>query len=84
MPPHPEGEENHSDQADDGNQRVEQSAEELRLLGKWVGSSCVCERERNKVLEGKADSESLIGSVLCYICNAPHTHIQSRISKSIP
>lgn len=40
MPPHPEREEDDSHQAYDGNQRVEQSAEELGLLGKWVGGGC--------------------------------------------
>ena len=37
MPPHPEGEEDDGGQAHDGNQGVEQSAEELGLLGIWVG-----------------------------------------------
>lgn len=40
MSPHPEREENHSNQSDDGNQGVQQSAEELGLLGKWVGGGC--------------------------------------------
>lgn len=48
MPPHPQGEENHGDQADDGNQGVQQGAEELGLLGKWVGGGCVMERERDR------------------------------------
>lgn len=40
MPPHPEGEEDDGGQAYDGNQGVKQSAEELGLLGKWVGGGC--------------------------------------------
>lgn len=38
--PHPEGEDDHGHQAYDGHQRVEQSAEELGLLGKRVGGGC--------------------------------------------
>lgn len=38
--PHPEREEDDGDQAYDGDQGVEQSAEELGLLGKWVGGGC--------------------------------------------
>lgn len=37
MPPHPEGEEDDGGQAHDGHQRVEQGAEEVRLLGERVG-----------------------------------------------
>lgn len=50
MSPHPEREENHSNQSDDGNQGVQQSAEELGLLGKWVGGGCMMEggRERDE------------------------------------
>lgn len=40
MPPHPEGEEDDGGQAYDGNQGVEQGAEELGLLGERVGSGC--------------------------------------------
>lgn len=40
MPPHPEREEDHGGQAYDGNQGVQQSAEQLGLLGKWVGGGC--------------------------------------------
>lgn len=43
--PHPEGEENDGGQAYDGHQGVKQSAEELGLLGKRVGSGC---GERNE------------------------------------
>lgn len=39
--PHPEGEEDDGDQAYDGNQRVQQGVEELRLLRKRVGGGCV-------------------------------------------
>lgn len=46
MPPHPEGEEDDGGQADDGNQGVEQSAEELGLLGKGVGGGCGGRRGR--------------------------------------
>lgn len=45
VPPHPEREEDHSHQSDDGNQGVQQGAEELGLLGKWVRGGCVMERE---------------------------------------
>lgn len=48
--PHPEREENDGSQAYDGNQGVKQSAEELGLLGKWVGSGC---GERNREKSGK-------------------------------
>lgn len=50
MSPHPEREEDNGGQAYDGNQRVKQSAEELGLLGKWVGGGCV---ERNREGCGK-------------------------------
>lgn len=40
VPPHPEGEEDDGGQAYDGNQGVKQGAEELGLLGKWVGGGC--------------------------------------------
>lgn len=40
MSPHPEGEEDHGGQAYDGDQGVEQGAEELGLLGKGVGGCC--------------------------------------------
>lgn len=50
MPPHPEREENQSDQDDDGNQRVQQSAEQLGLRGKRVGGGCVTERERDELV----------------------------------
>lgn len=48
--PHPEREEDDGGQAYDGNQGVKQSAEELGLRGKWVGSGC---RERNSEDSGK-------------------------------
>lgn len=51
MSPHPEREENHSNQSDDGDQGVEQSAEELGLLGKWVGGGCMMEGERERERE---------------------------------
>lgn len=37
VPPHPEREEDDGSQTHDGDQGVEESAEELGLLGKWVG-----------------------------------------------
>lgn len=40
VPPHPEGEEDDSGQAYDGNQGVKQGAEELGLLGVRVGGGC--------------------------------------------
>lgn len=40
VPPHPEGEEDDGRQAYDRNQGVQQSAEELGLLGEWVGGGC--------------------------------------------
>lgn len=40
MSPHPEREEDDSSQANDGNQGVKESAEELGLLGEWVGGGC--------------------------------------------
>lgn len=46
MPPHPEGEEDDGGQAYDGNQGVKQGAEELGLLGEWVGGGCGRRRDK--------------------------------------
>lgn len=48
VPPHPEGEEDDGGQAYDGDQGVEEGAEELGLRGKWVGGGCGGERERER------------------------------------
>lgn len=84
VPPHPEGEEDDGDQADDGNQRVEQGAEELRLLGKRVGGGCVgtetgtcyaCFKatEYHKLWERGRETGCVIGLTLCYIIsNSAH------------
>lgn len=47
VPPHPEGEEDDAGQADDGNQGVQQRAEQRRLRGERVGCGC---RDRQEVV----------------------------------
>ena len=68
MSPHPEREEDNGSQAYDGNQGVEERAEELGLLGKWVGGGCG-EREKRG---WRQEEETLIrqGLEVSWICMA--------------